>query len=79
MISPTWVETELMRRNVAQLTEREGKARGMDVLMVDIASQNPQQRLIQPQEIASLAAFLCTYAAKGINMENIQISGGALW
>ena len=27
MISPTWVETELMRRNVAQLVEREGKGR----------------------------------------------------
>ena len=33
MISPTWVETELMRRNVAQVVEREGKgrtARGSD-------------------------------------------------
>jgi len=27
MISPTWVETELMRRNVAQVVEREGKGR----------------------------------------------------
>ena len=79
MISPTWVETELMHRNVAQLVEREGKGRSPQDMMADIASQNPQQRIIQPQEIASLAAFLCTDAAKGITMENIQITGGALW
>jgi 3-hydroxybutyrate dehydrogenase len=79
MISPTWVETELMQRNVAQLAEREGKGRSAADMMADIASQNPQQRIIQPQEIASLTAFLCTDAAKGITMENIQITGGALW
>ncbi len=79
MISPTWVETELMRRNVAQLATLEGKGRGMEELMAEIASQNPQGRLIQPQEIAALAAFLCTDAAKGVTMENIQITGGALW
>ncbi|MBX3566769.1 MAG: SDR family NAD(P)-dependent oxidoreductase [Rhizobiaceae bacterium] len=79
MISPTWVETELMRRNVAQVVEREGKGRTAAEAMAEIARGNPQQRLIQPQEIASLAAFLCTDAAKGITMENIQITGGALW
>jgi 3-hydroxybutyrate dehydrogenase len=79
MISPTWVETELMRRNVAQVVEREGKGRTLAEAMADIASQNPQQRIIQPQEVATLAAFLCTDAAGGITMENIQITGGALW
>jgi NAD(P)-dependent dehydrogenase (short-subunit alcohol dehydrogenase family) len=79
MISPTWVETELMRRNVAQLIEREGKGRSLEDAMEDIARQNPQHRMIQPQEIAALAAFLCSDAAKGITAENIQITGGALW
>jgi 3-hydroxybutyrate dehydrogenase len=79
MISPTWVETELMRRNVAQVVAREGKGRKLDDAMADIARQNPQQRIIQPQEIAALAAFLCSDAARGITMENIQITGGALW
>lgn len=79
MISPTWVETELMRRNVAQVVEREGKGRTLAEAMADIAGQNPQQRIIQPREIAALAAFLCSDAAKGITAENIQITGGALW
>lgn len=79
MISPTWVETELMRRNVSQVVEREGKGRTMEEAMAEIASQNPQNRIIQPGEIAALAAFLCGEGAKGITMENIQITGGALW
>ena len=79
MISPTWVETELMRRNLAQVVAREGKGRTVAEAMAGIAEANPQQRLIQPQEIAALALFLCGDAARGITMENIQISGGARW
>lgn len=79
MISPTWVETELMHRNLAQVVEREGKGRGLQDALGEVAAENPQQRIIQPDEIASLAAFLCTDGARGITMENIQITGGALW
>lgn len=79
MISPTWVETELMRRNVQQLVEREGRGRTLEDAMADIAGQNPQNRIIQPDEVAALAAFLCGDGARGITMENIAITGGALW
>jgi 3-hydroxybutyrate dehydrogenase len=78
-ISPTWVETELMRRNVEQVIAREGKGRSHAQAMAEIASQNPQQRIIQPEEVAALAAFLCRDEARGITMENIQITGGSLW
>ena len=79
MISPTWVETELMQRNVEQLVAREGRGRTLEDAMAEIAAQNPQQRIIQPGEVASLAAYLCRDDARGITAENIQITGGALW
>lgn len=79
MISPTWVETELMRRNVEQLVIREGAGRSLEEAMAEIARQNPQGRIIQPDEIAELSAFLCRDEARGITGENIQITGGALW
>lgn len=79
MVSPTWVETELMRRNVEQVVAREGRGRSLAEAMSEIAAQNPQQRIIQPAEIAGTVAFLCSEAAKGITAENIQITGGALW
>jgi len=79
MISPTWVETELMHRNVAQVVAREGKGRSLADALAEIAAANPQGRIIQPTEIASLAVFLCSEGARGLTMENIQITGGALW
>nr|WP_245437740.1 MULTISPECIES: SDR family oxidoreductase [unclassified Mesorhizobium] len=79
MIGPTWVETELMRRNVTQVVEREGKRRTAQQATAEIARGNPQQSMLQPQKIAALAVFLCSDLAKGIAMENIQITGGALW
>jgi 3-hydroxybutyrate dehydrogenase len=79
MISPTWVETELMHRNVAQVVANEGRGKTVAQAMAEIADQNPQKRIIQPMEVAALAAFLCGDEAKGITAENIQITGGALW
>jgi NAD(P)-dependent dehydrogenase (short-subunit alcohol dehydrogenase family) len=79
MISPTWVETELMRRNVAQVVAREGKGRSVEEAMDEFRKANPQGRMLQPEEIAALAVFLCSDAARGITMENIQVTGGALW
>lgn len=79
MISPSWVETELMRRNVAQVVAREGKGRTPEEAMAEIASGNPQRRILQPREIAAMAVFLCGEDARGVTMENIQITGGALW
>ena len=79
MISPTWVETELMRRNVAQVVAREGKGRtrrgrhGRDRQGKSAAADHPARR------DRGAGAFLCRDEAKGITMENIQITGGALW
>lgn len=79
MISPTWVETELMRRNLAQLVEREGRGRSIDDAMAEVAAANPQGRIIQPREVAALTAFLCREEAGGITGENIGVTGGAHW
>lgn len=79
MVSPTWVETDLMRRDVEEIVHVEGKGRSVQQAMADIANENPQKRIIQPQEIADLVAFLCSDASRGLTMENIQVTGGALW
>ena len=46
MISPAWVETELLHRNVAQVVAREGKGRTVEAAMAEIAAQNQQGRII---------------------------------
>ncbi|NEQ76219.1 MAG: SDR family oxidoreductase [Okeania sp. SIO2C9] len=45
----------------------------------EIKYSYPQKRIIQPQEVGELAAFLCRDEALGITMEDITISAGSLW
>ena len=46
---------------------------------VNKKKNNPQKRMIQPTEIAALAAFLCTEQAVGITMQDLTVSAGSLW
>jgi NAD(P)-dependent dehydrogenase (short-subunit alcohol dehydrogenase family) len=43
-----------------------------------LAGMSPQQRLIQPEEIARLVGFLVSEEAAGINGQAINIDGGAV-
>ena len=79
MISPTWVDTEMMDRNLAEVVALEGLGRTAAKAKAEIAAQNPQGRIIEAKEIAGLAVFLCSDVACGITMENIQVTGGVLW
>ena len=79
MISPTWVATDMMDRNLAEVVAREGLGRSVAQAKAEIAAQNPQKRIIDAKEVAGLAVFLCSEAACGVTMENIQLTGGALW
>ncbi len=79
MISPTWVETDMLHSDTAEIAAREGKGRSSADLVNEIREQNPQKRIIQPNEVAALAAYLCREEALGLTMDNIQITGGALW
>ena len=40
---------------------------------------NPQHRLVQPSEIASVVAFACGETCPALTNEDIQINAGALW
>ena len=64
-ISPGYIDTEMMR------------AVGEERLNAMIRGI-PAQRLGDPEEIASVAAFLCTEDASWVSGQNIFVSGGAI-
>jgi 3-hydroxybutyrate dehydrogenase len=78
MISPSGVDTEMTRRTIREISERDGKGRTPEEVLHDIIMRKPQKRLLQPSELAALATFLCREEAKSITMENIQVTGGSL-
>ena len=76
-ISPGWVETDMLRESAKTIAARTGRTQAEEIAMM--GASNPQNRLIQPEEIAALAAFCCSEAAAGLTMEDIQVNAGALW
>lgn len=76
-VSPTWVETDMLRQAAAEMAREHGRTPEEEI--ADIARANPQNRLVQPQEIAALVAFLCSEAAPALTMEDIAVNAGAHW
>ena len=77
VISPTWVQTEMMDNSMAIQARNAGTS--VDEEYARVIAEQPQRRLVQPGELGALAAFLCRDEAQGITMEDIQLNAGALW
>ncbi len=75
-VCPGYTETDIVTQAVNTLQSKTGKtaeeARAM------LAKRNPQQRLVQPQEVATAVLWLCNPASDSINGQTIVIDGGEL-
>lgn len=76
-ISPTWVETEMLRRFIDADMDSTGQS--LEDVRAEYAKSNPQNQLVQPSEVAELAAFLVSDAARALTMEDFQVNAGSLW
>ena len=76
-ISPGWVETSMLQQSAVKIAKRSGRTPQEEIRLM--AASNPQNRLVQPEEIAALVAFCCSEAAAGLTMEDIQVNAGAWW
>ena len=76
-ICPGFVETEMMWSNMRRHARERGITYGE--LHAETVESYPQKRLVEPEEIAALAAFLCSGGARGITAEAITVACGSLW
>jgi len=74
-ILPDFTRTDLLMA----FFQREATARGtsLDAVVKDLSSKMPIGRLIEPEEIAHLATFLCSDLADAITGQTIAVDGGA--
>lgn len=73
-LCPGFVRTSMQEREVAW----EGKLRGLtcEQVIKDYISQTPLGRLEEPEDVAGLAVFLCSDAARFMTGQGINVTGG---
>lgn len=75
-ICPGYVDDERTHENARAMAEKTGK-RVEEILKVFAASA-PQNRLIEPEEVASLALLMASEKLRGMTGQAVNVDGGAV-
>lgn len=70
-ICPGWIASDMTARSVGRIIARTGKSASEAKRILE--AMNPQGRLIEPEEVAAVAAFLASPDGAGTNGEAIDI------
>jgi NAD(P)-dependent dehydrogenase (short-subunit alcohol dehydrogenase family) len=76
-VLPGWVRTAMAERSARTEAERRGVS--VEQVWRERASIYPQNRVLEPREVAQVIAFLCSDAAGGVNGEAITVALGGIW
>jgi NAD(P)-dependent dehydrogenase (short-subunit alcohol dehydrogenase family) len=73
-ICPGYTETDMVRAAIANIMNQTGRDEAQ--ARAAIRSRNPQKRIVQPEEVANVTAWLCLPGAEAITGQAISVSGG---
>jgi 3-hydroxybutyrate dehydrogenase len=77
-VMPGWVRsTEMSNHTIGLEAQRRGVA--IDEAWDQIEAEQPAGRVVTPQQVADVVAFLASERAGGINGEAVRVSAGSLW
>ncbi len=76
-VLPGWVRTEMAERSARAEAER--RKLTVDEVWRERAAIYPQNRVLEPREVAQVIVFLCGDAAGAVNGEAITVALGGLW
>jgi NAD(P)-dependent dehydrogenase (short-subunit alcohol dehydrogenase family) len=75
-ICPGFAETAMTEESIRRIVAKTG--RSADAARQALEGLSPQKRLIQPEEVATLAVMLASPEAGGIHGQAINVDGGAV-
>ena len=75
-ICPGYVDTPMTDGSVANIVRRTGMSAAQ--ARETLEKTSPQNRLIEPEEVAALAVYLAQDSARGITGQAINVDGGAV-
>jgi NAD(P)-dependent dehydrogenase (short-subunit alcohol dehydrogenase family) len=73
-VCPGFADTDIVADAVAAVVQRGG--RSAEQARAEFTRHNPQGRLVQPDEVAALVAWLCSDAAASVHGQSLSVSGG---
>jgi NAD(P)-dependent dehydrogenase (short-subunit alcohol dehydrogenase family) len=73
-VCPGFVDTDIVKNAIADIMKKTGRS-AAEVLGTLLAT-NPQQRLIEPQEVAETVLWLCRPGSESVTGQSIVLSGG---
>ncbi len=73
-ICPGFTNTDIVQRSIETIMNKTGRSE-QDALE-ELVKNNPQKRLIEPEEIAALALWLCSPDAGSITGQSLSVAGG---
>jgi NAD(P)-dependent dehydrogenase (short-subunit alcohol dehydrogenase family) len=75
-ICPGYVETDMTRHAVENITAKTGKTQEQARAMIE--GMSPQNRMVTSEEVAALALLLASEDGRGINGQAINVDGGTV-
>jgi NAD(P)-dependent dehydrogenase (short-subunit alcohol dehydrogenase family) len=75
-ICPGYVETDMTRHAVENITAKTGKTQEQARAIIE--GMSPQNRMVTSEEVAALALLLASEDGRGINGQAINIDGGTV-
>ena len=73
-LCPGYTETDIVQDAVRNIVAKTGQSETQ--ARQALAARNPQQRLVQPEEVAQSVVWLCAAGSSAINGQAIAIDGG---
>jgi len=73
-LCPGYTDTDIVAQSVKKIADKTG--RSVEDALAELVKDNPQRRLIDPDEVAGAALWLCSHDARSITGQALAIAGG---